>query len=29
MCNKAEFQGDASIKQASIESNLWQSRIPK
>lgn len=29
MCNKAKFEGDASIKQASIESDLWQSRIPK
>ena len=29
MCNKAEFEGSTSIKQASIESNLWQSRIPK
>ncbi|MFT7491028.1 MAG: hypothetical protein ACI80S_000610 [Pseudohongiellaceae bacterium] len=29
MCNKAEFEGNASIKQASIESNLWQSRIPR
>jgi hypothetical protein len=29
ICNKAKFEGDASIMQASIESNLWQSRIPK
>ena len=29
MCNKAEFEGNASIKQASIKSNLWQSRIPR
>jgi hypothetical protein len=29
MCEKAKFQGDASVQQASIESDLWESRIPR
>ena len=28
-CNKAKFQGDASVKQAAIESVAWKSRVPK
>lgn len=29
LCKKAKFQGDASIQQAAIESDLWKSRIPR
>jgi hypothetical protein len=28
-CNKAKFQGEVSVKQASIESVAWKSRVPK
>jgi hypothetical protein len=28
-CNKAKFQGETSVKQASIESVAWKSRVPK
>lgn len=27
-CNTAKFQGDASVKQAAIESVAWKSRVP-
>ena len=28
-CNKAKLQGETSVKQASIESIAWKSRVPK
>jgi len=28
-CKKAKFQGDASVKQASLEADAWKARVPR
>jgi len=28
-CKKAKFQGDASVRQASLEADAWKARVPR
>lgn len=28
-CKKAKFEGDASVRQASLEADAWKARVPR